>query len=92
MYACVYMKLPSILLFRLFTFRSLLRSFYSRLPELFIVLPHNYLFLKSAPFIDVIFNVTNFEPYSFLTYTHIGNLLYELRSRVVCYQKIKLLN
>ena len=37
---CIH-RLPSILLFRLFSFRSLLRSFYSALPALFIVFPHN---------------------------------------------------
>ena len=40
-YAYVCMKLPSILLFRLFCFRSLLRSFYSGLPAPYIVFPHN---------------------------------------------------
>ena len=40
-YACEYMKLPSILLHRLFSLRSLLRSFYSGLPALLIVFPHN---------------------------------------------------
>ena len=41
MYTCIYMKLPSILFFRLFSFRSLLPSFYSALPALFIAIPHN---------------------------------------------------
>ena len=61
LYVCVCMcihKLPSILLFRLFSSRSLLRSFYSTLPALYIVFPHNRLFFKNAPSTDVIFNVT----------------------------------
>ena len=37
---CAYMKQPSIPLFRLLSIRSLLRSYYSGLPELFIVFPH----------------------------------------------------
>ena len=36
---CIH-KLPSILLFQLFSFRSFLQSFYSALPALFIVLTH----------------------------------------------------
>ena len=53
---CIH-ELPSILLFRLFSFRCLLQSFYSALPALYIVFPHNWLFLKSAPSTDVIFSV-----------------------------------
>ena len=81
MHACVYMKLPSIVLFRLYSFRSLLRCYYSGLPALFIVFPHRKLFSKILHFLrhHKRHAGTHFEPHSILTYTHMMTVSYPRR-------------